>query len=205
MFLAAAVYADGPIIRPTLTVGGASESFRILAKKAELFNRMPVERSSVKVDCNENIITFTIEMDDNDLLCEAVNDQDNLKDLGDAIQIFLKSEKETFLWEFQIAPNGKKSCFFHLGAGRMFYPANAAAYDFTVNNTVSKGKWIMTAAIPLTIFKEKGLKFTNDEKWTFVAVRHNFSRFFNAREISSYPQTVNNTANTDFFGSLILK
>ena len=152
------------------------------------------------------MLQFTVVMDDNDVISEAQNDQDALKNKGDAIQIFIKSEKETFIWEFQIAPNGRKSCFFHMGSGRMFYPEAGSAFpEFHVKNTVFKGKWEMVADIPLSIFEAKGFKFSNDEKWTAIVIRHNFSRYNTDREISSYPQTVGNVANPAYYAELILK
>ncbi len=201
-----ASYADGTLIRHQLSTDGKCEQFRSIAKKPEDFNRCPSEKSAVKVTCDKNVLRFSVVMDDNDVICEAQKDQDALKNLGDAIQIFIKSEKETFIWEFQIAPNGKKSCFFHMGSGRMFYPEAGSAFPaYNVKNTISKGKWEMVAEIPLTIFKAKGFKFTSDEKWTAIVVRHNFSRYNTEREISSYPQTVGNVANPNYYAELILK
>lgn len=194
------------IVRQPLVIGGDAQEFRICASKPEHFNRKPVEAASVTAKCDKDNLYFDISMADNDVLSEAEENQTALRSKGDAIQIFLKSEKNTWLWEFQVAPNGKKSCFFHYGAGRMFYPEAGSEFpDFGVTNTFSNGRWDVKIAIPLTIFKEKGFKFTKDEKWTFMIVRHNFSRFFNERENSSYPQSVGNSANPEYFGELIME
>lgn len=201
-----AVQADETMIRHQLTADEKDQQFRIIAKKPEHFNRCPSEKASVKASCDKKFLRFSVSMADNDIICEATKNQDSLKNFGDAIQIFVKSEKDTFIWEFQIAPNGKKSCFFHMGPGRMFYPEAGSKFpDYTVKNTISNGKWEMVAEIPLEIFKEKGFKFTDDEKWTAIVVRHNFSRYHNERETSSYPQTIGNVANPDYYAELILK
>ena len=193
-------------VRPQLVCGKDAQFFRMVAKEILHFNRKPLEAASVKADCDKNNLYLTIAMADDDTLTEATQNQSQLRTFGDAIQIFLKSEKETYLWEFQLAPNGKKSCFFHYGAGRMFYPEPGSAFpDFTVVNKLQNGKWDVSVTIPLSIFRDKGLKFTADEKWTFMIVRHNFSRFHNDRETSSYPQAVHGTSNPEFFGELVLK
>lgn len=193
-------------VRPQLVCGKDAQFFRKAAKLPEDFNRKPTEETSVKADCDKNNLYFSISMADDDTLTEAKMDQTQLRSCGDCIQIFLKAEKETWLWEFQISPNGKKSCFFHYGAGRMFYPENGSTFpDFKVKNTLAKGKWDLEIAIPLSIFREKGLKFSKDEKWTFMIVRHNYSRFHNERETSSYPQAIGGASNPQFFGELVLK
>ena len=203
---AVAAQADDNLIRHPLAAGGEAGEFRIIAKKPEHFNRKPSECASVKFDHDKNNLYFTVLMDDNDVISEALKDQDMLRNFGDCIQIFIKSETETFVWEFQIAPNGKKTCFFHPGPGRMLYPQpNFKAPEFSVKNSFYKGKWEMTVKLPLSIFKAKGFKFTKEEKWTAVIVRYNYSRLHTEREVSSYPQTLANTANPDFYAELILK
>ena len=204
-----AVYCFGAaaveFIRPQLVCGSDGEFFRTVASTPDLFNRKPIESTLVKASYDKNNLYLTFDMDDDDTLTEATKNQTQLRSVGDALQLFLKSEKETWLWEFQLSPNGKKSCFFHYGAGRMFYPdADSSFPDFKVVNKLEKGKWIASVTIPLSIFREKGFKFTKDEKWTFMFVRHNFSRFHNERDTSSYPQAVHRSSDPRFFGELVL-
>ncbi|MBO7328273.1 MAG: hypothetical protein J6W00_05815 [Lentisphaeria bacterium] len=192
-------------IRPQLVCGKGSENFRKVAKLPEDFNRKPIESTSVKASYDKDNLYLEFIMDDDDTLTEAEKNQTQLRSAGDSLQLFFKSEKETWLWEFQLSPNGKKSCFFHYGAGRMFYPeADSKFPDFKVVNKLAKGKWNVNVTIPLSIFREKGFKFTKDEKWTFMFVRHNFSRFHNERDTSSYPQAVHGASNPQFFGELVL-
>jgi hypothetical protein len=204
---AMALYAgESEFIRQELVCGGAAQQFRLNASKPEHFNRKPIEASCVQADNDQNNLYLTITMKDNDIMGEAEKNQSSLGSFGDAVQIFLKSEKETFFWEFQADPFGKKSCFFHPGAGRIFYPEAGSEFpDFTVENTRADGEWKIKITIPLSIFREKGFKFTNDENWTFMIVRHNFSRFNDAKEASSYPQAVGRIYNPDRFGKLIIK
>ena len=192
-------------VRPQLFCGKDAENFRKIARLPEDFNRKPIENTTVKATCDKNNLYLEFTMDDDDTLTEAEKNQTQLRAQGDALQLFFKSEKETFLWEFQLSPNGKKSCFFHYGAGRMFYPEAGSAFpDFKVVNKLAKGKWNVEVTIPLSMFREKGFKFTNDEKWTFMFVRHNYSRFHNERDTSSYPQGIPGTSNPEFFGELVL-
>ncbi len=204
----AAMLAAGEqeFIRQELACGGAVQHFRINAGKPEDFNRKPAEAACVQADNDQDFLYLTVTMKDNDLINEATKDQLPLRNFGDAVQIFLKSEKDTYIWEFQTDPAGRKSCFFHYGPGRIFYPEAGTPFpDFSVKNLTGNGEWQTRIAIPLSIFREKGFKFTNDEKWTIMIVRHNFSRFHDAKESSSYPQVVGNMYNPAHFGRLILK
>lgn len=197
---------EAEYVRQELAAGGDIQHFRINANLPEQFNRKPLEAGSVKFDCDEKNLYFTITMADNDLVSEAENDQSPLRNLGDAIQIFLKSEKDTYIWEFQVDSQAHRSYFFHQGPGRIFYPNEATGTpDFSVENTITDGQWITKITIPLSIFKAKGFDFTDAENWTFLIVRHNFSRFNDAKETSSYPQVVGNMYNPARFGRLILK
>lgn len=190
-------------IRPTLISGKDSVYFRIKPQKTEDFNCMPREKASVKFNTDKNNLYFYFDLTDDDVICEATSNQSRLQSFGDALQIFLKADQETFLWEFMIAPNGKKSCFFHPGAGMMFYPeVNSEFPDFPVENIIADGKWQAKVSIPKTIFKEKGIKF-DQATWNFMLVRYNFSRYQNtSRETSCYPQTGGSVSNPDFFGKL---
>jgi hypothetical protein len=192
-------------VRPQLFCGKGAENFRKLAKLPEDFNRKPIESTAVKASYDKDNLYLEFVMEDDDTLTEAEKNQTQLRSQGDALQLFFKSEKDTFLWEFQLSPNGKKSCFFHYGAGRMFYPEAGSAFpDFKVVNKLAKGKWDVNVTIPLSIFREKGFKFSKDEKWTFMFVRHNYSRFHNERDTSSYPQGIPGTSSPEFFGELVL-
>ena len=194
------------IIRPKLFCGGETQYFRKEAGCPDDFNRKPIEATAVTADCDKDNLYLTFDMEDDDTFNSAKLDQDNLGRSGDALQIFLKSEKETYLWEFIVSCNGKKSCFFHMGAGRMFYPEAGSDFPaFNVENTLTAGKWIAKVTIPLSIFREKGFKFTNDEKWTFMLVRTNYSRFHSSRSGSCYPQSGSRTTDPAYFGELVLK
>ena len=196
------------IIRPQLVCGGEAKSFfsQIYYSNLKTLNNKPIEAAAVKADCDKDNLYLTFDMEDNDIITEATENQTKLGGFGDAVQIFLKSEKETFLWEFFVSCNGKKSCFFHIGAGRMSYPqADSPFPDFKVENKLSKGRWIAEVTIPLSIFREKGFKFTNDEKWTFMLIRHNDSRFHSERDNACYPQSGGSSSDPAYFGELVLK
>ncbi|MBR2625544.1 MAG: hypothetical protein IKD23_03995 [Lentisphaeria bacterium] len=194
------------IIRPQLVCGGEAQYFRKEAGCPDDFNRKPIEATAVTADCDRDNLYLTFDMEDDDTFNSAKLDQDNLRRFGDTLQIFLKSEKETYLWEFMVSCNGKKSCFFHMGAGRMFYPEAGSAFpEFSVENRLTAGRWLAKVTIPLSIFREKGFKFTNDEKWTFMLIRTNDSRFHSSRSSSCFPQSGSRTTNPAYFGELVLK
>lgn len=198
--------ADNRLIRHTLEAGGQAGEFRITAGKPEHFNRKPSEQSSVKATVDKDNLHLCLTMTDGDIISEAVSDQSSLHRFGDAVQIFIKSQKETYLWEFIFSPKNLKSCFFHLGPGAMFYPEVGSKFpEYTVKNSIKDGIWRADVSIPLSIFRAKGFKFDKDEKWTIMIVRHNYSREHAQRETSSYPQAVGNTADPDYFAELIIK
>lgn len=197
------------ILRPQLVCGGEAKSFfaQFYYGNLKNLNAKPIEAATVTADCDEDNLYLTFDMEDNDTITEATENQTKLGGFGDAVQIFLKSEKETFLWEFFVSCNGKKSCFFHMGAGRMSYPkADTPFPDFKVENTLTAGKWLAKVTIPRSIFREKGFKFTNDEKWTFMLIRHNDSRFHSERDNACYPQNGGGVlSDPAYFGELVLK
>ena len=203
---AAAFAADNRLIRHTLETSGKAEEFRIVAHEPKHFNRKPSEQSSVKAALDKDNLRLSLTMTDGDIISEAVSDQSALHRFGDAVQIFVKSEKDTYLWEFIFSPKDLKSCFFHLGPGAMFYPAPGSKFpDFTIKNSIKDGVWNAEVTIPLSIFRAKGFKFDKDEKWTVMIVRHNYSRQHASRETSCYPQAVSNTADPDYFAELVIK
>lgn len=191
-------------VRPVLRCGGEPAYFRIRPSRVEDFNCTPREMTSVKVDIDAENLYLYFDMVDDDTFSEAQMDQTRLNSFGDALQLFFKAEKETGLWEFFISPNGKKSCFFHLGAGMMFYPAAGSKFpDFSVCNTVKDGKWQAKVTIPKALFKEKNIDFDSNQ-WKFMFVRHNRSRYATEGEISCYPQS-QRLSNPDFFGTFETK
>lgn len=197
--------ADNGLIRNKL-VAGETEEFRIVANKPELFNRRPLDGTTVKINCDKNNLYLKFEMVDGDIISEAKENQSSLSNFGDAVRIFLKSADKPELWEIVFSPKDLKSCFFHLGAGAMFYPAPGSAFpDFTVKNSVKNGVWKADVTIPLSIFREKGFKFDKSEKWHIMIVRRNFSRLHTQPEVSSYPQAIGNVADPNYYAELVIK
>ena len=184
---------------------GKKENFRMQVRKPENFNCRPIESSTVKASFNGKELQLILNMTDSDIFNEAKEDQTSLPKYGDAVTIFLKSRKATWLWEFIVAPNGKRACFFHPGAGRMFYTAGGKFPEFTVQNNIVKGQWQSVISIPVKIFQDKGLNFTPADQWTIMIVRNNYSRFLPEKEVSSYPQSPAGTSNPKYFADLIIK
>lgn len=197
--------ADNGLIRNKL-VAGETEEFRIVANKPELFNRRPLDGSTVKMNCDKNNLYIKLEMADGDIISEAKENQSSLNRFGDAVRILLKPADKSDLWEFVFSPNNLKSCFYHLGAGAMFYPLPGSEFpDFTVKNNIKNGVWKAEVTIPLSIFRAKGLKFDKSEKWHIMLVRRNFSRLHVQPEESSYPQAIGNAANPDYYAELVME
>ena len=196
---------DAKVFVRRALVCGEAENFRVTVKRAEDFNCRPVEGGKVKVECDGKTLKFILDMIDSDIFNEAEKDQVNLSSSGDSVTILLKSEKDTWLWEFIVSPNGKRSCFLHPGAGRMFYPELKEKPGFSVKNAITQGNWLCEVTIPQDLFKAKGLSLNAKDQWKVMIVRRNYSRFLPEKETSCYPQYPGIASNPDYFADLIIK
>ena len=125
--------------------------------------------------------------------------------IGDAVQVFIKSENGTQLWEVLAAPGSRKSCFFHWGAGRMFYPAatETAPFDAEVKTVKTAGGWRAEIVFPLAEIAKQH-KLDSQSGWTVQTMRHHYGRNISRRDSSGFPQAVKTPSDPRRFGKLFM-
>lgn len=187
------------------------DTFRIQAWKIEDFNRLPYEKSSLRCSLDDKNFYIEIEMEDKDILSEALNNKSaKLYNIADAVQILLHSEKLPNVWEISVTANNMSNCFLMPGGGaplpicsEKFNVKTEVKLDGTLNNSADVDKaWSVKVTIPLTELRRKGLNFTENENWTILVFRNNYGRNLAAREYSCFPQTLRNVYETARFAKL---
>lgn len=190
--LCAAVCADaGRIVREEL-VPGKEYRFLTLAKLPNDFNRLPVEDATVKFKRDAGNLCISVNMLDADTVSESTKDQTNLIRLGDSLQIFIKSDKDTRLWEVMTDVNDRKSCFFHWGVGRMInYPAPEvpAPVKICAKSEKTASGWKSEIVFPLAEVA-KANNIPADAVWSVMVLRYNCGSNLVTRDISCFPQAV---------------
>ena len=186
--------------------------FRCQAWKIEDFNRLPAEKAVLRCSMDKENLYIDVCMQDKDILSEAENNKSaKLYNLADAVQILIHSEKLPNIWEINVTANSMNNCFLMPGGGAPLPGCSetfAVKYDVkldgTLNNSadVDKG-WSVRVAIPLSVLRSKGLRFTADENWTIMVYRNNYGRYLAAREYSSFPQSLRNVYETARFAKLV--
>ena len=194
----------GEIVRQEI-VENTAYPLMVVAQLPQDFNRLAVEDATVSYRQDGGKLCITVEMTDGDVVSEAVANQTALNKFGDAVQVFIKSENGTQLWEVLAAPGGRKSCFFHWGAGRMFYPAatETAPFDAEVKTVKTAGGWRAEIVFPLAeIAKQHKLDPKNG--WTVQTMRHHYGRNISRRDSSGFPQAVKTPSDPRRFGKLFM-
>ena len=167
------------------------------------YNRLPQERGTVKFSKNANGLVISAKLKDSDVVAESSADQGSLNKTGDALQIFLKPENNTFVWEIFVDSNNHKSSFFHWSLGRMFYD-KAGNPVVDVKTSKGDGFWNAEVVFPVSEARKYGLSFSGKDQWTVMVIRTNYSKYLNKKELSSYPQVIKDFSNPIYFGRLIL-
>lgn len=203
----ATMLTAGEIFRPSFISGGEEKFLFKTAFEGNDLNKLPLEKGTVSVNEDDINLYIKFNLDDCDLITEAKENQARLVNSGDAVQIFFKSQKDTRMWELQYSANGYKSSFIHAGPGALFYThKEKPAFDFSVKSNASNGKWCLKITIPKKAFTSQGFKFNNEELWTVMVSRANFTRFNDTpAESSSFPQAVKRASDARYFAKLILK
>jgi hypothetical protein len=209
MFVCSAVLAaatvlavPGEIIHQDIAENTAYP-FTVVAQIPQDFNKLAVEDATVTYRQDGGNLCVIVDMVDGDVVSEALANQTALNKFGDAVQIFIKPENSTHLWEVIAAPGNRKSCFFHWGAGRMFYPpaTEAAPFDAVVKTVKTAKGWRAEIVFPLSkVAKQYNLDPKGD--WTVMAVRHHYGRNLSRRDTSACPQAVKNVSDPRRFGKL---
>lgn len=160
------------------------------------------EKGKVKLLWDDNYLYVGAEFEDSDVVQEGKEDQSHFYSTGDLIEVFIKPAKENYYWEIYGTPDNKKTWFAFASRGRIFFPACAsyipenlkvaAAVDGTLNNWKDKDKgWSIEMAIPIKELTVYGAKFDNSAGWTILLARYNYSAYFQAPELTAYPELSN--------------
>ena len=172
---------------------------RTQALRIEDFNRLPVEKAAVRCSMDEKNLYIDVYMEDKDIITEAVNDKNpKLYNIGDAVQILIKSDKLPGIWEINVSANNFTNGFYYPGAGAIV--PNCAekftvASEIKINGTVNKStdvdqSWQVRTTVPLSLLRRNGLNFTASENWSMLVLRSDFGFNIPVREFSSFPQTL---------------
>ena len=194
--------APGDILRAKIRYG---KDYPMLKKamKPEDLNVLAREDGTVTFFGDKKNLRISVVLKDQDIISESTCDQDMQTRYGDSLRFFIKPSSNTMLWEVQVAANGKKSCFFHWGAGRMFYPLPtvAAPLKVQVNTGRIAGGWKCEVVFPLEL-AAKSRKLPADTRWQVMVSRCNFGSNLPSRCESSYPQATVTAVDMQRFGEL---
>ena len=192
--LSAAFFARaGEIVRVRLEPGKEYQ-LRKLAKLPADFNRLPEEDSTVKYRRDAKNLYITVDMIDADTVSESSRDQTNLIKFGDSLQIFIKPEKDTRLWEVMSDVKNRKSCFFHWGAGRMIYypaPDAPAPVKISAKSEKTAAGWKSEIVFPIAEVAKVN-NIPADAVWHIMILRYNIGSNLPTKDISCFPQAVIN-------------
>ena len=167
-------------------------------------NVLPVEPAAVTFAQDAQSIRITVDMTDADVLSESVSDQTQLQRTGDAVQILLSPENDTRLWEIFVDAANRKSCFFHWGPGRMFYPpaTDAPPVAITAVSVKTAAGWKTDVTFPAAeVLRKQNLPA--DRVWRVMVVRYNFGRNLSRRDVSCFPQAVRVVSDPSRFGRIV--
>ena len=175
----------------------------IIANQPSDLNVLPQEPAVAVFAKDEKNIRVVVDMTDSDVLSESASDQTLLHKTGDAVQIFISPENDTRLWELMLDAANRKSCFFHWGPGRMFYPAATEKPPVNISAVAVKTAtgWKADVTFPAAEVAARQ-KLPADTCWRIMVVRYNYGRDLPRRELSCYPQAVRNTSDPTRFGRL---
>ncbi len=178
--------------------------FLMLAKLPNDFNRLPQEDATVKFKRDAKNLYISVDMLDADTVSESVSDQTNLTKFGDSLQIFIKPEKDSRLWELMTDVKNRKSCFFHWGTGRMIYypaPSAPAPVKISAKSEKTTAGWKSEIVFPLAE-AAKANNIPADAVWNIMVVRHNCGSNLNIKDTASFPQAVGKENNPARFARL---
>lgn len=185
---------------------------RVRVWQQEDFNRLPQENAAFRCYVDKENFYVEVFVEDKDIICEAASPDAKLFNASDAIQIFLKSEKQTFLWEFNVTAGNVSNGFLYPGPGCQITAAAeklSAKHEVKVDGTINDIKdndrsWSVRVTIPLALLRRNGLNFRDSEAWTILVSRNNYGKHLRNREISTYPQMLRGDNDPARFARLVI-
>ena len=178
-----------------------------LYKRADLagdFQKMPVEKGSVKLLFSGKTLYVRGELSDSEILSEPVAGTTPFLGAGDTFLLILSPLSETGYFDIQFTPDGRVYCQYVLGPGtnRLQSAKLPVKTKITVktriNGKINDNKkdvsWEILAAVPLDeLLKElaaAGFDVKPGAGWSLMAARKNYSSALERVEDSGYPQPV---------------
>ena len=185
---------------------------RVKVEWVHEFNRLPKEKAAFRCSMDKENFYVDTYLVDKDIICDAQSPAvQKLYNVSDSIQIILKSDKHTAVWEFNVTAKGIHNAFLYPGPGALLPELSeklAVKHEVKVDGTINDNRdtdrsWRVRTTIPLSILRRHGLNFCSSENWTMLVLRNNYGRHLSGRELSTFPQTLRETYDSTRFGILV--
>lgn len=169
---------------------------KLLPRQRKREDTTPFERGYFKVKYDaENLYVLAV-LDDEDVVQTSREDQALACETGDMIEVFLKPEDKSAVWELYGTPWSKVTTIFYPWQGHSFrYQQKfvpgiraAALARPAVDPEKDKSGWTIEMAIPRALIEQTGGTFAPDKEWKILLCRYNYGKNLPHRQISSTPR-----------------
>lgn len=175
-----------------------------LAGLPQEFGLIPPEEGKTAFLYDEKNIYIRAVMSDSDVLSEAVDSTSPIANCADHFCVMLNPAGETGFIYILCTPNAILSANYVTGPGVIrLASANLplktkisvyTAINGKINDTKRDKGWNALLVLPMKELiqeiRKSGIGIKENQEWTIMVGRKNYSRFLEKVEMSSYPQTV---------------
>jgi hypothetical protein len=155
----------------------------------------PLERGFFKVKYDSGFLYVLAVMDDADVVQTSRDDQARAFETGDVIEVFLKPEDKSAVWEICGTPWNKVTTLFYPWAGHSCREQQkfvagvkvAALAREIADPEKDKAGWTVEMAIPGELIEQADETFAPDKGWRILLVRRNCGSNLPMRQVSSTP------------------
>ncbi len=153
-------------------------------------SRTPEEGGKIRLAWDDEYLYVAADLEDSDMVSEALADERDYERLGDLIGVFLtpdQDKSQTWHWRLCVTPTGRQAAAWFPGRGRIGLASNmqyqcglrvATKVKGSVNNWRDKDKrWTAELAMPIRDITARGESFGPDARWRILIVRYNYSRY----------------------------
>ena len=169
---------------------------KMLPRQRKREDTTPFERGYFKVKYDDDNLYVLAVLDDEDIVQTSREDQAPAFETGDTIEVFLKPEDKSAVWELYGTPWSKVTTLFHPWPGhsslyqQKFVPGikAAALARPAADPEKDKSGWTIEMAIPRTLIEQTGGTFAPDKEWRILLCRYNCGKNLPHRQISSTPR-----------------
>ena len=187
---------------------------KLLPRQRKREDTTPFERGYFKVKYDgENLYVLAV-LDDEDIVQTSREDQALACETGDMVEVFLKPEDKTAVWELYGTPWSKVTTIFYpwpdhsFRFQQKFVPGikAAALARPAADPEKDKSGWAIEMAIPRKLIEQTGGTFAPDKEWRILLCRYNYGKNLPRRQISSTPRLPRtNHRLTDYYAKLKFK